>query len=112
MSNMHQKNKEDFEWSGLFATGNLIGMILKASDPEQLQKNLDIDEANAIRLFNEQEGIKKQLYALKIAFDRITEKVGILEDVNNQLTRELEKRDKKITLLEKKYVKIMKESES
>ena len=86
---------DDIDWDSLFAAGSLIGNILQAADRSQLQKTLALTKAQAEQLFNQREGLKRQLEALQKAYIELKEKFGVLKEVNKQLNAELKKRNKR-----------------
>jgi len=103
MATQKRKKKEDeINWNNLLITGSVIGNILQAANQAQLQKNLEQTLEQARNLFKERNGLRIQLEHLKKVFENMAVEKQTLENINQQLNRQLLEKEQEIRRLKGK----------
>jgi len=106
MATQKRKKKEDelleINWNNLLTTGSVIGNILQAANQVQLQKKLDLTLEQARNLFKERNGFRIQLEHLKKVFENMAVEKQTLENINQQLYRQLLEKEQEIRRLKGK----------
>ena len=103
MATQKRKKKEDvINWNNLLITGSVIGNILQAANQVQLQKKLDLTLEQARNLFKERNGFRIQLEHLKKVFENMAVEKQTLENINQQLNRQLLEKEQEIRRLKGK----------